>query len=170
MNIYLVMSLLAIVCIPFIFSNIDYSIAFLSRVILLISNNVTESLHIPAAFGDTTNDLQKQDIKDITGDNSSNNSVIRVISNNADYKKEGTNQNWNINFISILIDSVSSVYRMFVALGLSVVAAIIIGITAARKPLASKIIIPIIDILQSIPILGFFLQQLHFLLHCLMVA
>jgi ABC-type anion transport system duplicated permease subunit len=51
---------------------------------------------------------------------------------------------------------------MFAALGLSFVAAIVIGITAARKPLASKIIIPIIDVLQSVPILGFFPAAITF--------
>jgi NitT/TauT family transport system permease protein len=124
-----------------------------------------ESLHIPAAFGETTNNLQKQDIKGITGDDIyNNNSVIRasITTNNADAKKEDSNQNWNINFTSLVIDSVFSVYRMFAALGLSFVAAIVLGITAARKPLASKIIIPIIDVLQSVPILGFFPAAIAF--------
>ncbi len=167
MNIFLVMSLLVIVCVPFIFSNVDYSTAFFRRVVFLASNNMPESLHIPAAFGETTNEIQiqKQNIKGITNDNSNNNSVIGVTSgsnNNAVDKKEGSNQNWNINITSLLIDSVSSVYRMFAALGLSFVAAIVIGITAARRPLASKIIIPIIDILQSVPILGFFPAAIAF--------
>jgi NitT/TauT family transport system permease protein len=124
-----------------------------------------ESLRIPAAFGETTNNLQKQDIKGITGDESyNNNSVIRAsnTTNNADAKKEDSNQNWNINFTSLVIDSVFSVYRMFAALGLSFVAAIALGITAARKPLASKIIIPTIDVLQSVPILGFFPTAIAF--------
>ena len=77
-------------------------------------------------------------------------------------KKTDSNQDWSINFINLLIDSASSVYRMFAALGLSFAAAILIGITAARKPLASKIIIPIIDILQSVPILGFFPAAIAF--------
>jgi NitT/TauT family transport system permease protein len=156
-NIYLVTCLLAVVCIRLTFYNVACSINPFCGVILLVNNNAMESLRIPTAFGETINDLQKQD-------NSYNNSVIRVSStnNNADDKKEDSNQNWNINFKSLLIDSVSSVYRMFAALGLSFVAAIVIGITAARKPLASKIIIPIIDILQSIPILGFFPAAITF--------
>ena len=77
-------------------------------------------------------------------------------------KEQHSNQNWNINFTSLLIDSISSVYRMFAALGLSFVAAIVIGITPARKPLASKVIIPIIDVLQSVPILGFFPAAIAF--------
>jgi NitT/TauT family transport system permease protein len=140
MNIYLSRSLLVIVCTLFIFS-------------------------IPSTFGEITNNLQKQDIKGVTGDDSyNNNGAIRVsnTTDNADAKKEDSNQNWNINFTSLLIDSVSSVYRMFAALGLSFVAAIVIGITAARKPLASKIIIPIIDVLQSVPVLGFFPAAIAF--------
>ena len=145
MNIYFIISVLAIVCIQF---NIM----------------TTEGLHIPNAFGETINYLQKQNIKGTSDDGSNNNTITRVSSsdNNTDDKKQASSQNWNINFINLLIDSVSSVYRMFAALGLSFVAAIIIGITAARKPLASKIIIPIIDILQSIPILGFFPAAIAF--------
>lgn len=60
------------------------------------------------------------------------------------------------NFGTLLFDSLASVYRMFAALGISFIVSIALGITAAAKPLASKIIIPIVDILQSIPILGFF--------------
>ena len=81
----------------------------------------------------------------------------------------GTNSNasliWNIGSISftdLLTDSMSSIYRMFVALALSFIVAIIVGITATRKPLASRIIIPIVDILQSVPILGFFPAAIAF--------
>jgi NitT/TauT family transport system permease protein len=59
-------------------------------------------------------------------------------------------------FATLVIDAFASMYRMFAALGLSFLVALAIGITAAVRPLAAKIIIPIIDILQSIPILGFF--------------
>ena len=81
----------------------------------------------------------------------------------------GTSSNaaltWNIGLIGLtdlLTDSMSSIYRMFVALALSFIVAIIVGITAARKPLASRIIIPIVDILQSVPILGFFPAAIAF--------
>lgn len=81
----------------------------------------------------------------------------------------GTSSNpaltWNIGsigFTDLLTDSMSSIYRMFVALALSFIVAIIVGITAARKPLASRIIIPIVDILQSVPILGFFPAAIAF--------
>ena len=81
----------------------------------------------------------------------------------------GTSSNpaltWNIGsigFTDLLTDSMSSIYRMFVALALSFIVAIIVGITAARNPLASRIIIPIVDILQSVPILGFFPAAIAF--------
>lgn len=56
----------------------------------------------------------------------------------------------------LLTDSLASTYRMFAALGISFMVAIVVGITAAAKPVASRIIIPAIDSLQSVPILGFF--------------
>jgi NitT/TauT family transport system permease protein len=172
MNIYLVIIFLAIVWIQITyFSNIGYSISAFCRVILLVGNYVTEDLHIHSAFGETINNLEKQKAQGITNDadedSNNNSSILRVSSTsdnniNANDLKQGSNQSWNINFINLLVDSVSSVYRMFAALGLSFVAAIILGITAARKPLASKIIIPLIDILQSVPILGFFPAAIAF--------
>ena len=72
------------------------------------------------------------------------------------YPQKDSSQDWTSKFVDLMIDSISSVSRMFIALGLSFVAAIVIGITAARKSLASKIVIPLVDVLQSIPILGFF--------------
>lgn len=60
------------------------------------------------------------------------------------------------NISTLVFDSIASVYRMFAALGLSFIVALAIGITAGTRPRAAKIIIPIIDIFQSIPILGFF--------------
>ena len=68
----------------------------------------------------------------------------------------------SISFTDLLFDSMSSIYRMFVALALSFILAIIVGITAARKPIASRIIIPIVDTLQSVPILGFFPAAIAF--------
>src|SRR5215471_19381387 len=68
----------------------------------------------------------------------------------------------SISITDLLLDSISSIYRMFLALAVSFIVAIIVGITAARKPLASKIIIPIVDILQSVPILGFFPAAITF--------
>jgi NitT/TauT family transport system permease protein len=45
--------------------------------------------------------------------------------------------------------------RMFVALGLSLVFTLTYSTWAAKRPAAGKLLIPILDILQSVPILGF---------------
>ncbi len=45
---------------------------------------------------------------------------------------------------------------MIIALGLSIVFALVVGILAARNKRAEAIILPLLDIFQSIPILGFF--------------
>ena len=51
-----------------------------------------------------------------------------------------------INPSALIIDSISSVFRMFAALVISFLVALIVGITAARKRTASKVIIPILAI------------------------
>ncbi len=48
-----------------------------------------------------------------------------------------------------------SLVRMFIALGVSTIFTFIYGTAAARLPRAQKILVPILDILQSIPILVF---------------
>lgn len=48
-----------------------------------------------------------------------------------------------------------SVVRMFVALLFSLLVTLIFGTWAARSPLAERLIIPMVDVLQSIPILGY---------------
>jgi NitT/TauT family transport system permease protein len=48
-----------------------------------------------------------------------------------------------------------SLTRLFIALGLSTVFTLVYGTAAARLPRAQKIMVPILDILQSIPILVF---------------
>ena len=48
-----------------------------------------------------------------------------------------------------------SVVRMFTALLFSLVVAIGVGTLAARSRLAEKIIVPVVDVLQSLPILGY---------------
>ena len=48
-----------------------------------------------------------------------------------------------------------SLTRLFIALGLSTVFTFVYGAAAARLPRAQKIMVPILDILQSIPILVF---------------
>jgi NitT/TauT family transport system permease protein len=72
------------------------------------------------------------------------------------YTQKESIQDWTSKFVDLMLDSIFSVSRMFTALGLSFVAAIVVGIAAARISLASRIVIPIVDVLQSIPILGFF--------------
>lgn len=48
-----------------------------------------------------------------------------------------------------------SLLRMFVALGLSVVFALVFATAAARIRGAEKVLVPLLDVLQSVPILGF---------------
>jgi NitT/TauT family transport system permease protein len=48
-----------------------------------------------------------------------------------------------------------SLSRMFIALGISVVFTFVYGTAAARSRRAEKVLIPALDILQSVPILGF---------------
>ncbi len=51
--------------------------------------------------------------------------------------------------------ALETVLRMFIALGLSFVFSFIVGGLAAKNERAGRIIIPILDILQSLPILGY---------------
>ena len=62
----------------------------------------------------------------------------------------------SLDFGLVALDIVSSWVRMVLALGLSVVFALAVGIWAARSRRAEAIILPLLDIFQSIPILGFF--------------
>ncbi|NNH68766.1 ABC transporter permease subunit [Nocardia uniformis] len=48
-----------------------------------------------------------------------------------------------------------SLLRMFLALGLSIVFTFVFATAAARLPRAEKVMLPLLDILQSVPILGF---------------
>ncbi|MGC8586605.1 MAG: ABC transporter permease subunit [Candidatus Micrarchaeia archaeon] len=56
----------------------------------------------------------------------------------------------------LLIDTSFSWVRMFAALGLSMLIGLAVGIYAAINSRAEKLIIPIVDILQTLPILAFF--------------
>jgi NitT/TauT family transport system permease protein len=58
--------------------------------------------------------------------------------------------------LGITLDIIYSWTRMLVALALSIVFSIAVGITAARNKRAEAVIIPLLDVFQSIPILGFF--------------
>jgi NitT/TauT family transport system permease protein len=51
--------------------------------------------------------------------------------------------------------AVRSLLRMFIGLFLSVVFTLVYATAAARLPRAEKILLPILDILQSVPVLGF---------------
>lgn len=48
-----------------------------------------------------------------------------------------------------------STLRMFIALGFSTIFTFIYGYTAARSKRAERVLVPLLDILQSIPVLGF---------------
>ena len=58
--------------------------------------------------------------------------------------------------LTLVIDAIFSWTRMFIALGLSIAISLAVGIYAAVSPKAEKVIIPIVDILQTVPILAFF--------------
>ena len=51
--------------------------------------------------------------------------------------------------------AVRSLLRMFVALILSVLFTFVYATAAARLPRAEKVLVPVLDILQSVPVLGF---------------
>jgi NitT/TauT family transport system permease protein len=56
----------------------------------------------------------------------------------------------------LLLDTIASWARMFIALGLSVLFALAVGIYAATHKTAEKILLPLVDIFQTLPILAFF--------------
>lgn len=58
-----------------------------------------------------------------------------------------------------------TVLRMFIALFLSLICAFIFGSLAAKNPVAEKIIIPSIDIMQSIPVIGFLELSFLYVIH-----
>jgi len=58
--------------------------------------------------------------------------------------------------LQLLVDTSFSWARMFIALALSILLGLGIGIWAATSRRAEKVIIPIVDILQTLPILAFF--------------
>jgi len=62
----------------------------------------------------------------------------------------------NLQIGLVALDILSSWIRMILALGLSILFALAVGIWAARSSRAEAIILPLLDIFQSIPILGFF--------------
>ena len=55
-----------------------------------------------------------------------------------------------------------SLYRVVVAYLLSLLFAIVYGMTAAKSPLHERLMIPIIDVAQSVPVIGFFPAAVYF--------
>jgi len=63
---------------------------------------------------------------------------------------------------TIAIDAALSFSRMLVAYGCSLVFAIVYGVTAGRSKRAERVMIPILDVLQSVPVLAFFPAAVYF--------
>jgi NitT/TauT family transport system permease protein len=58
--------------------------------------------------------------------------------------------------LQLVTDLLASWGRMFVALAFSIAFSVAVGVTAATNKQAEKILIPVVDVLQTIPILAFF--------------
>lgn len=57
-----------------------------------------------------------------------------------------------------------SCLRMFVGLAISLVLAITLGSLTSRSPLAERLLLPMVDVLQSVPVLGFLAVSVPFFL------
>ncbi len=57
-----------------------------------------------------------------------------------------------------------SCLRMFMGLGLSLLIAITLGSVTSRSPVAERLILPMVDVLQSVPVLGFLAVSVPFFL------
>jgi NitT/TauT family transport system permease protein len=62
----------------------------------------------------------------------------------------------------LLYDAFCSLYRVLLAYLLSLLFAIGYGMTAARSPVHERVMIPIIDVAQSVPVIGFFPAAVYF--------
>ncbi|MEM1649610.1 MAG: hypothetical protein QXX47_01880, partial [Sulfolobales archaeon] len=58
--------------------------------------------------------------------------------------------------IELLIALLYSMIRMFSAYILSLILSVLIGVAMARNKYIESLLLPVLDVLQSIPILGFF--------------
>jgi len=67
----------------------------------------------------------------------------------------------------LVVATLMSLYRMFAAYLLSLLIALFTGIAMARNRVVESILLPILDVLQSIPILGFFPVVLSVLVYAL---
>ncbi len=63
---------------------------------------------------------------------------------------------WGQLVVNLVLDTSASWLRMFAALALSIVISLFVGIWAATSDKASRIILPLVDIFQTLPILAFF--------------
>ncbi|HYB68955.1 MAG TPA: ABC transporter permease subunit, partial [Candidatus Acidoferrales bacterium] len=58
--------------------------------------------------------------------------------------------------VKLLVDTAYSWIRMSLALVLSIIFSWVVGVAAARNRMANLVIIPVLDVAQSVPMLGFF--------------
>ena len=58
--------------------------------------------------------------------------------------------------ISVLLDTIYSWVRMLTALAFSIIIGLFVGIAVARSRALNRILMPVVDILQTLPILAFF--------------
>jgi len=65
----------------------------------------------------------------------------------------------------VFIELLYSFLRMLIAYLFSLIVAYLIGYTLTRKKLLEKFLMPLIDILQSVPILTFFPIALYIIIH-----
>lgn len=133
------------------FKHILIVFLFALAIVSVFSNEIslkcdnTQKLFLGYAFA--TDDNARTNYASQSGSNN-NNSVGNY--------SDSPQQTVSINLTDLLTDSLYSIYRMFTALALSFIVALVVGIPTGLKHTVAKIVIPIIDILQSIPILGFF--------------
>jgi NitT/TauT family transport system permease protein len=62
----------------------------------------------------------------------------------------------NMLIFSVFVDTAYSWTRMFIALFVSIIIGLFTGIAIARSKILNKIFMPVIDVLQTLPILAFF--------------
>ena len=80
------------------------------------------------------------------------------LSGNIDYTSKASVAQYSkiaLNYSLLPYYAAETTMRMFIALGISLIITFIFGSWAAKNEKAESIIIPLVDILQSIPILGF---------------
>ncbi len=63
---------------------------------------------------------------------------------------------------TIALDAALSFSRMLAAYGFSLAFAIVYGVTAGRSKRAERLMIPVLDVLQSVPVLAFFPAAVYF--------